>query len=84
MSLLSPLGVTGLHVTITPLLLITLLSLLLAVWLVFTIIVRYHWKNYGTKGFEILRMNLLYLIGSGILIAFTILSLLLYSTPAGQ
>jgi len=80
MTLLSPITTTGFQITITPTILVSLLSLILAAWIIFTIIVRYHWKNYGTGGVEILTMNFIYFSGSAILIAFTIVSVLLYST----
>ena len=82
MKSLSSISETGLQISVSPLLIFSLLSLLLAVWLIFTIIIRYHWKNYGTKGVEILTMNFVYLSGSAVLIAFTIISALLYSTSA--
>lgn len=83
MTLSSTFSETGFLITITPLLLASLLLLLLAVWIVFTLIVRYHWKNYGARGAEALTMNFIYFSGSAILIAFTVVSVILYST-SGQ
>lgn len=58
----------NIHIPITSLLLFSLGALLLAVWAIFSIIVRYHWKNYGMNKLEVLKMTLIYFIGSGILL----------------
>lgn len=76
--MLTAIGQSGFHIPITPQLLFSVLSLLLAGWLVFTLIIRYHWKNYGTGGASIFAMNFFYFIGSGILLAVLLFSLLLY------
>ena len=80
--LLDYLGQSGIHIPVTPQLLFIILSLLLAVWLVFTLIIRYHWKNYSTKGTEAFAMNFFYLTGSGILIAGLLITGFLYITTS--
>jgi hypothetical protein len=77
-----PIAQLNLHIPITPLLIFALLMLLLAGWGVFTVIIRYHWKNYGTGKLEVFTMNFLYLVGSGILIALLTISALLYYSSA--
>jgi hypothetical protein len=76
--LLGILAQSGSHITITGGLMFSLLALLIAIWLVFTLIIRYHWKNYGTGGVEVFTMNFFYLVGSFIGIALMLGSALLY------
>ncbi len=68
------------HLSITGGIIFSLFALLIAIWLVFTLIIRYHWKNYGTGGVEIFTMNFFYLVGSCIGIALMLGSALLYLT----
>lgn len=68
----------GYRFTITPPLLFSILALLVSIWLVFTIILRYHWRNYGTGGAEVFTMNFTYFIGSFSLIGLMVGSVLLY------
>jgi hypothetical protein len=56
-----------------------LFALLFAVWLVFSLIVRYHWNKYGHSRLEVMQMNFVYFVGSGILVATTLVFLILYS-----
>lgn len=53
---------------ITSFLIFVIFSLLIIVWLGFTLIIRYHWKNYGSGALSILTMSFIYFIGSGVLI----------------
>ena len=76
--LLGLLAQSGIHIPITAQLLFSLLAILLAGWLVFTLIIRYHWKNYSTGGVELFTMNFFYLLGSGVLIAGLLITGLLY------
>ena len=71
-------GQSGFHIPITALLIFSLLALLVAIWIVFTLIIRYHWKNYGTGGVEVFTMNFAYLAGSLILIGLMLASATLY------
>ncbi len=72
------LGQSGFHIPVTALLLFSLLALLVAIWIVFTLIIRYHWKNYGTGGVGIFAMNFAYLVGSLALIGLMLSSLTVY------
>lgn len=76
--MLSLLGNSDLQIPITAVLVMSIVLILLLVWAIFTIIIRYHWKNYGTGGVEIFTMNFLYLLGSIVLIVLMIGSALLY------
>lgn len=67
------------HIPVTPTLLCALLALMFALWIVYSIILRYHWKNYGSNQLEIIKMNVIYFVGSGILIAGMVLFAFLYS-----
>lgn len=73
-----PIAGFNLHIPVTPLLLFATLALLIAGWGIFTLVVRYHWKNYGTGKLEMFTMNFFYLIGSAVLLALMIIFALLY------
>lgn len=72
----------NLHIPITPLLLFSLGALLFAVWAVFSIIAHYHWKSYGTNQLEIIKMTLIYFVGSAILLAAVAIFAFAYSLVA--
>ncbi len=72
-------GPSGFQIPITPLLVFAILSAIVAGWLIFTFIIRYHWKNYGTGGVEILTMNFVYFAGSIVLGGFMAVSAIAYS-----
>lgn len=69
------------HIPITSPLLFSLGALILAVWAIFSIIARYHWKNYGTNKLEIMKMTLIYFVGSGILLGLIGIFAFAYSLP---
>lgn len=56
------------HIPVTPLLVFSLFGLLLSAWLIYSMIMRYHWKNYSVTKLEVLRTSLIYFTGSGILL----------------
>jgi uncharacterized membrane protein len=68
----------NIHVPLSPILLFSLMALLLAIWLAFTMVIRYHWKSYGTKDLEVVSLNFFYLAGSGVIILLMCASLLFY------
>lgn len=72
----------SIHIPITPLLLFSLGALLFVVWAIFTIIARYHWKNYGANKLEVMKMTFIYFIGSAILLALTLVFAITYAIPA--
>lgn len=65
-------------------LMLALFGIVCSIWAIFTLIVRYHWKNYGTGGLELITMNFAYLAGSAVLILGMIIfgSLYMLSLPA--
>ncbi len=71
----------SIHIPITPLLLFSLGALLLAVWAIFSIIVHYHWKNYGANKLEVIEMTLIYFVGSAILLALIGVFAFAYTIP---
>jgi hypothetical protein len=75
-------GQFSVHIPITPTLLFATLALLIIGWAVFTLIVRYHWKNYGTVKLEVFTMNFFYLTGSLVLIALMVVCAFLYFSSA--
>lgn len=59
-----PLAQLNFHIPVTPTLLFAVMALTLVAWGIVTIVIRYHWKNYGTGKLEIFTMNFFYLAGS--------------------
>lgn len=80
--MLTLLGQSGLLLPVTPSLIIAIGALILAGWLIFSLIIRYHWKNYGTSGIEIFSMNFFYIIGSLVIGGLMVISGLLYIISA--
>ncbi len=80
--ILATLGQMGFRIPLTPFFLFLLFALLMAAWAVFTWIVRYHWKSYGTSTLEVMTMSLIYFVGSGILLAGMALFAFLYNFSA--
>jgi len=78
MLMLAALGKGEIQLVVTPQLLFSVLALLLAIWLVFTLVIRYHWKNYSTGGAALFTMNFFYLAGSVVFIGLLLFFLLLY------
>lgn len=75
------LGALGITISITSLLVWVIYLLIVALWCIFTMIIRYHWKNYGSGKIAILTMNFVYLLGSALLLGImTIFAILFTST----
>jgi len=72
----------SIHIPLSPSVLFVILAIFVAVWAIFTLIIRYHWKNFGTSEIDFVGMNLLYLIGSVVLVAGMAISAFLYSFSA--
>ena len=70
------------HVTISPLLLGVAVAAIFVFWLIYSSVVFYHWKNYGTGKLEILQMSLIYFIGSSVLFGFLLFSFSAYALTA--
>lgn len=68
----------GFHISITPTLVFIFLAALAVVWAIYTLIIRYHWKQYGTSRFQTFVMNFFYLAGSGILLGGAAIAAALY------
>ncbi|MDO8520630.1 MAG: hypothetical protein Q7S52_00780 [bacterium] len=80
--LASSLGQLGIHIPVTPLLVLAFTALLLAAWGIFTLVLRYHWKHYSTRKAEMFMMSFFYFIGSFVLIGLMAFSALLYLSSA--
>lgn len=72
----------GIHIPITPFLLFAVFAVLLFLWALFTWIVRYHWKSYGTNKLDVMSMSFIYFIGSAVLLAGMALFAFLYNFSA--
>lgn len=73
--MLTGLAASGLHIPITPGLLLSLAALLIAVWAVYSLILRYHWKNYGVSALDSTLAGIIYIAGSLVLIALMLAAL---------
>lgn len=69
------------HIPITPLLLFFFGVLLFAIWAIFSVIAHYHWKNYSTSKIEVIKMTLIYFVGSAILLALIGVFAFMYMIP---
>ncbi|OGZ05907.1 MAG: hypothetical protein A2845_03850 [Candidatus Lloydbacteria bacterium RIFCSPHIGHO2_01_FULL_49_22] len=76
------LSTINIQIAVSPFFLFVVGALVIAGWLVFTVIIRYHWKNYGTGGMQLFAMNFLYISGSAALAGLMILSAVLYLISA--
>ncbi|HSE34953.1 MAG TPA: hypothetical protein VLB83_02410 [Candidatus Paceibacterota bacterium] len=69
-------------IPVTPTILMSLFLLVAAIWGVFSMIVRYHWREYGTSALESAKISVIYFTGSGILLFGAAIFLALYSLNA--
>lgn len=72
------LGQGGFHIPVTPTLVFASLAALIATWAIFTLIIRYHWKRYGTSRIQTFAMSFFYLAGSMVLLGGTTLAAIIY------
>ena len=73
-----PLSQLNLHIVVSPMFLFFIMALLIAGWGIFTLVIRYHWKNYGTGKLEVFTMNFFYFAGSVIFMALLVILALAY------
>jgi len=76
------LGQTGFQISLNPFFLFVIFTLAMLVWGVFFWVIRYHLKKYGTSILETLAMTLVFLLGSGVLLAGLALFAFLYNLSA--
>ena len=69
----------SIHIPLVPFSLFLILVLLMGIWAVFTVVINYHWKNYGVSKIEFIGMNLIYFIGSGLIMLGMALCAFLYN-----
>lgn len=72
----------SIHIPLSSLALFVILAILIVVWAIFTLIIRYHWKNFGTSEIDFVGMNVFYLTGSVILILGMAISAFLFGFSA--
>lgn len=72
----------NLNIPVSPLLLYVLYVVFILSWMVFTLVLRYHWKKYSVSNLDLLKMNLVYFIGSGVIIVLMGAAAFLYSLPS--
>ncbi len=56
-----------------------LFSVLAVTSIVHAVILRYHWKNYGNGAIELVKINIIYLVGLAILLGGMAVFILTYS-----
>lgn len=75
---LGEVGKLGLHIPLSPLVFWATFGVLVIIWVIFSLILRYNWTHYATSRQEIFTVNFFYYIGSAILFGVLALSAFLY------
>lgn len=70
------------EIAVTPMILMSLFLLVAAAWGVFSMIVRYHWREYSTSPLDAAKISVVYFTGSGILLFGAAVCLALYSSSS--
>ncbi len=71
--------VENLRIPLSGALLFVVFILLFLAWALYSVILRYHWKKYGYSRADLLKMELFYFIGSGIILLGALLFAILYT-----
>jgi hypothetical protein len=66
-------------VVFSPTFLVIIATPLLIFWIIFSLILRYHWDKYATSRIDVLRMNMIYFGGSIVLILIMVIFLISYA-----
>lgn len=69
------------RIPVSPALLFGLFGLLAIIWVVYTMVLRYHWEKYSVNKLDLLKMNTAYFIGSFAILALMGVSALMYLIP---
>ncbi len=59
-----------------------ILFILVLIWCVYSWIIRYHWKHYGTSKWETAKMSIVYFAGSALILFLLFLAFGAYSLSA--
>jgi hypothetical protein len=70
----------SLHIPLTAGVLMIIFAIVVLLWAIHMVVMRYHWKNYGNDALILLQMNMLYFIGSAILLGLLFFSMTLYAS----
>jgi hypothetical protein len=73
-----PINEIAFQIPLTPFFLFVVFAIIVFVWGLFTWIIQYHWKSYSANTIHLLSMNLIYFVGSAILLAGMVLFAFLY------
>ncbi len=71
---------SGFHIPIPPIVLGGVFVLFFVLWVIYSIILTYHWKKYGTGALEVFTTTMLYMVGSAIILGLMAILLFLYAT----
>ena len=69
---------TGFHIPVLPLFVFGAMVLLFVTWGIFSWVIRYHWKKYGTGKVGVMSMTFFYFIGSALLLGLMALFAFMY------
>ncbi|MBI2120419.1 MAG: hypothetical protein HYT94_02215 [Parcubacteria group bacterium] len=75
---MSPLPLSFSTITLTKSTVWMFFALILAIWMIATLVIEYHWKSYATDTKKISSMRFAYRIGSYFLLAIIFLAALFY------
>ncbi len=67
------------QIPLPPFLLFFFLIFLFVAWGIYSFVLRYHWKKYATSKLDVMQMDIIYFIGSGVLLVAMAIAALLYS-----
>jgi uncharacterized protein YqgC (DUF456 family) len=80
--LLTTLANSNIHIPLSVPFLVGIFLVLLVIWIIHMIVMRYHWNNYGNSNVTLLKANILYFLGSFLLFAVLGISLLTYAATS--
>ena len=72
----------NIQLAVTPMILTSLFLLVAAAWGIFSMIVRYHWREYSTSQLDAAKISVIYFTGSGVLLFGAGICLALYSSTS--
>jgi len=77
--IMSLLSTANFQIPVTPMFLMVIFCILAAASIIHAVVLRYHWRNYGNGALELVMINLIYLVGLGILLGGMAIFLFAYS-----
>ena len=69
----------AIRIPLSPLVLFVILALVFLGWIIYSVILRYHWKTYAYHKLDVIQMDIIYFVGSGVLLTAMAVTALMYS-----